>query len=152
MLTKGRFVSPPIRLDLGPRGLNFERADIEISGLEQAGPSFEGRVFLNNPQADLETSATPENGYAGSFHVYGYGLRSPEDTGAESTMSPIVKNVIATDAVRAAASAHDVTVTIVPVFTGGPPHDASHALKGASHALKDASQALKVDGVRINIR
>jgi hypothetical protein len=138
MLTKGKFVSPPIRLDLGPRGLNFERADIQISGLEQAGPSFEGRVFVNNPQASLATASTLENGYAGSFHVYGYGLRSPEDTGAGSAMAPIVKNVIATDAVRAAASGKDLTVTIVPVFTGDPPHD--------------ASQALKVDSVRINIR
>jgi hypothetical protein len=138
MLAKGRFVSPPIRLDLGPRGLNFERADIEIAGLDQAGPSFEGRVFVNNPQADLDTPATPENGYAGSFHVYGYGLRSPEDTGAGPAMAPIVKNVIATDAVRAAASGKDVTVTIVPVFTGDPPHDAGHALK--------------VSGVTINIR
>ena len=138
MLAKGRFVSPPIRLDLGPRGLNFERADIEIAGLDQAGPSFEGRVFVNNPQADLDTAATPENGYAGSFHVYGYGLRSPEDTGDGPAMAPIVKNVIATDAVRAAASGKDVTVTIVPVFTGDPPHDAGHALK--------------VDGVTINIR
>jgi len=138
MFAKGRFVSPPIRLDLGPRGLNFERADIEIAGLEQAGPSFEGRVFINNPQADLDTPSTPENGYAGSFHVYGYGLRSPEDTGSGSAMAPIVKNVIATDAVRAAASGKDVTVTIVPVFTGDPPHDTSHALK--------------VDGVTINIR
>jgi hypothetical protein len=138
MLVRGRFVSRPIRLDLGPRGRNFERADIEISGIEQAGPSFEGRVFLNNPDASLETAPTPENGYAGSFHVYGYGLRSPEDTGADSTMAPIVKTVIATDAVRAAATGQDVTVTIVPVLTGDPP--------------RNAVDALKLDGVRINIR
>jgi hypothetical protein len=138
VLIKGKYVSPPIRLDLGPRGLNFERADIEIAGIEQAGPSFEGRVFLNNPHANLETAPTAENGYAGSFHVYGYGLRSPEDTGAGSAMAPIAKDVIATEAVRAAAARQEVTVTIVPVFTGDPP--------------QDASQALKVDNVRINIR
>ena len=136
MVTKGRFVSPPIRLDLGPRGLKFERADVEITGIEQAGPSFEGRVFLNNSEANLETAPTAENGYAGSFHVYGYGLRSPEDTGADSTMAPIVKNVIATDAVRAVAGGKEVTVTIVPVFPGDPPKDASHALKVDSVRLK----------------
>jgi hypothetical protein len=137
MPAKGTFVSPPIRLDLGPRGRNFERADIEIAGLEQAGPSFEGRVFINNPQANLQTAPTAENGYAGSFHIYGYGLRSPEDTGAGPAMAPIVKKVIATDAVRAAAGDH-VTVTVVPVFTGDPPHDASNALK--------------IDNVKINIQ
>ncbi len=60
MIIKGKFVSQPVRLNLGSKGLNFERADIEFQGLEQSGPSFEGRVFLDNPAATLETPTTRE--------------------------------------------------------------------------------------------
>jgi hypothetical protein len=42
-----------------------------------AGQSFEARVFLNNPDADERTPKTSEVGYAGSFHVYGYGEPPP---------------------------------------------------------------------------
>jgi hypothetical protein len=138
MSPRAGFVSRPIRLRLGPQGLNFERAEIRLTGVEQAGPSFEGRVFLNNPNAGLETPKTPENGYAGSFHVYGYGIwpgdldkdqalrPGPED----AVRAPIEKVVIATEAVRAAASrGPEVTVTVVPVYPGNPPRLAAETLK-----------------------
>src|SRR5438067_7855743 len=51
--------------------------DLVFRGVEQAGPSFEARVFLNNPAADESTLQAPETGYAGSFHVYGYGEPAP---------------------------------------------------------------------------
>lgn len=138
MPLKGRFVSGPIRLPADPKKLDFKRADIEVHGLEQAGPSFEGRIFLNNPNAELNTAPTRENGYAGSFHVYGYGIW-PGDLEKESgrqaaksdeVRAPIHKTVIATEAIRdAARKGQDVTVTIVPVYPGNPPRDASEALK-----------------------
>ena len=131
-------MSPPIRLNPGPKGLNFDRADIEFHGVDQSGPSFEGRVFLNNPAAGLDTPTTAENGYAGSFHVFGYGIW-PADVGKDRTSpapdpdtirAPIQKTLIATDAVRAAAARGlDITVTVIPVFPGTPPRDASQALK-----------------------
>jgi hypothetical protein len=134
----GRYVSPPIRLNLGSKGLNFERADIEIHGIDQSGPSFEGRIFLNNPKATADTPPTRENGYAGSFHVYGYGIW-PSDVGkpasqrqAESgtVRAPIQKTVIATDAIRdAAARSPEITVTVVPVHPAKPHQDAGNALK-----------------------
>jgi hypothetical protein len=130
----GRSVSA---LSLKAKDGGFDRADIEFQGVDQSGPSFEARVFLNNPGATAETPLTPESGYAGSFHVYGYG-GWPADVGQEKTESdgdpegiraPIDKSVIATDAVRQAASkGSDVTVTVVPV-AGDPPQDASEALK-----------------------
>lgn len=135
---KGKFVSLPIRLPLDSKGMDFERADIEIYGLEQAGPSFEGRIFLNNPDATLTTEPTAENGYAGSFHIFGYGVW-PADVGKDATAratepetvrAPIQKTVIATEAVRAAAAkGPEITVTVVPVYPGEPPEDASDALK-----------------------
>ena len=147
MSPKGCYVSPPIRLTLGPNGLQFNRADIEFYGVDQSGPSFEARVFLNNPEADLDTPLTPQTGYAGSFHVYGYGVW-PADIGkqpgtrpddAPVIRAPIKKTVIATEAVRMAAKrGPDVTVTVVPVYPGQPP--------------KDACDALKLEGVAIVIR
>jgi hypothetical protein len=135
MVSKGRFTSEPIAIKLGPKGLKFERGDIRIHGVDQSGPSFEGRVFLNNPKATTHTPTTSEHGYAGSFHVYGYGVW-PDDIGkeqkaadADSILEPIEKDLIATDALReAAARGEAVTVTVVPV-AGNPAHDAGDAMK-----------------------
>src|SRR4051812_45882427 len=55
------------------------RVDLVFGGVDRAGPSFEGRVFLNNPDADETTARTPETGYAGSYHVYAYGWPLPPD-------------------------------------------------------------------------
>ena len=137
MISKGKFTTPPIPLKLGSKGLNFGRADILIHGVDQSGPSFEGRVFLNNPKAAFDTPTTPEHGYAGSFHVYGYGIwpddiakeRKPAEAEADTIRAPIEKDLIATDALRQAGSrGSEVTVTVVPV-TGNPPHDAGDAMK-----------------------
>src|SRR5438874_13755786 len=107
----GKFTSKPIHLNLGSSGLNFERADILIHGLDQSGESFEGRVFLNNPEANLHTPPDPKQGYAGSFSVYGYGVWPGQPAKPDTIRAPIEKDVIATDAVRAAAErGPDVTV------------------------------------------
>src|SRR5690348_16357380 len=53
---------------------DFNRADLIFEGVDHSGPSFEGRVFLNNPNATADTPATAENGYAGSFHIFGHGI------------------------------------------------------------------------------
>jgi hypothetical protein len=142
----GRYISAPIPLNLGSRKAGFERADIEIYGIDQSGASFEGRVFLNNPEATLATPLSLEHGYAGSFHVYGYGIW-PADVASgpggkpaasEGIRAPITKTVISTEAVRRAAAKSDqARVTVVPVFPGNPP--------------RDAGDAFKLEGVRIII-
>lgn len=68
-----------------------------FDGVEQAGPSYEVRVFLNNEHVDNSTPRTEEEGYAGSFHVYGYGQRVEP---GHRALLPIEKNLIATDAIR----------------------------------------------------
>jgi len=101
-----KYVSPPIHV---PTHTSFSRAGIQFDGVEQAGAAYEGRVFLNNAEADAETPRTTEHGYAGSFHVYGLGVTLPEK-------ASISKSVIATEAVRAAVRKSGiVTVTVVPV-------------------------------------
>ncbi len=52
---------------------DVSRVDIEFEQVDHSGASFEGRVFLNNPEADENTDPSPENGYAGSFFIFGHG-------------------------------------------------------------------------------
>lgn len=101
------------------------RAELVFAGIDQAGPSFEARVFLNNPDADESTAQTPETGYAGSFHVYGYGEPAPpaiaeakaKQAEGSGPIAPIVKRLQADEAaVRAALERSDeLAVTVVPV-------------------------------------
>ena len=108
-------------------------------GIDQSGESFEGRVFLNNPEAGIDTPPDPRHGYAGSFSVYGYGIwpgpPGEASAGPETIRAPIEKDLIATEAVRAAAAkTPEVTVTIVPVYHTDPVTYAGDAMK-----LKDVS-------------
>ena len=112
------FRSGSVPVDAGGKGSDFERADIVFEGVEQAGGSFEARVFLNNPEADASTPMTPEHGYAGSFHVYGYGRYPGEPGPAGGPTAPITRYITATEAVRAAMASGDVTVTTVAVGRG----------------------------------
>jgi hypothetical protein len=123
------YTAPSIPLTSSRGG---RRAEIVFAGVDQAGPSFEGRVFLNNPAADATTARTPDTGYAGAFHVYGYGKAAPpaiaEAMNARGPgggpVAPIEKRVRADEAaVRAALEgADDLTITVVsiPADPGGP--------------------------------
>lgn len=51
---------------------DLEHVDLCLSGIDESGPSYEGRVFINNPAANESTAKTPENGYAASFYVFGH--------------------------------------------------------------------------------
>jgi hypothetical protein len=108
------------------------RLEFVFGGVEQAGPSFEGRVFLNHSDADEATPMTPADGYAGSFHVYGYGEHPPPAMAEEKArrgphgapVAPIEKRLRADEAaVRTALEGVDeLTVTVVPIPAdpGGP--------------------------------
>jgi hypothetical protein len=107
-------VIPSVPIPRGTEGAEgVQRGDIEVSGLDHGGPSYELRIFLGNPHADAETEPTPENGYAASIYVYGYGA---PPTGEEARSNPITRSVLATEAVRAAAQrGRQATVTLVAV-------------------------------------
>jgi hypothetical protein len=109
------------------------RADIVLAGLEHAGPSFELRVFLNNPAADGETETDLDQGFAGSVYVYGYGTPPP---GGEHI--PITRSLAATEAVRAAAgSAASASVTLVPVGFGADTPEVDLSTVGVSVQIHD---------------
>jgi len=106
-------------------GARIARADIELSGLEQAGPSYEMRAFLNNPGAGAGTEPTQDNGYAGSIYVYGYGRPPPDLVESEQRPRlPMTRSIIATDAVRRAAQAGSTaSLTLVPAGYEGSGDD-----------------------------
>ncbi|MFP5363947.1 MAG: tyrosinase family protein [Thermoleophilia bacterium] len=51
----------------------FRNADFEIGGIRHTGSSYEGLVYINNPDADQDTGKDAQTGYAGSFNVFGHG-------------------------------------------------------------------------------
>jgi hypothetical protein len=137
-----KYVSPAI--DVRHLDHTFTRADIEFYGVDHAGATFEAAIFLNNPAADDSTPKTPENGYAGSFHIFGHGgclgdpghceVRGdprPFDPRPAHPLTPAKKTVIATNALQQAMKAgSDVTVTVVPkVLSGTPKTDMHNVLK-----------------------
>jgi tyrosinase len=109
----------------------YVRADLEFIGVEHAGASYEARVYVNNPTADVNTEPTEGNGYAGSFYVFGHGgcfgdpghcdvhqTRDAFDPRRSSPLEPMKKIVVATEAIKAAAmSGSSLNVTVVPVVT-----------------------------------
>jgi hypothetical protein len=110
----------------------LSRADLVFYGVDHAGPSYEARVFINNPNADADTERVAEQGYAGAFSVFGHngcfgseGHCLPDqrttdvfDVRAPHPLRALTKTVIATDAIRRAvvdSSVQDVSVTVVAV-------------------------------------
>lgn len=126
------YTSTPIGVDSLPEMEDVTRADIELHGVDHSDASFEGRVFVNNPQANENTEKTPQNGYVGSFYVFGHGgcfgeaghceVRAEQrayDPRPSHVLTPIKATVTATEALRRAAElGEEVTVSVVPVITG----------------------------------
>src|SRR5690348_16641720 len=105
------YVSKPIRVDTTGLKGDYKRADIVFHGVDHSGASFEARVFLNKPEANENTPKTPENGYAGSFHILGHGQCYGDvghcdipteqrlyDPRPSHPLTPVKKVVVATDA------------------------------------------------------
>ena len=57
-----RPLTPP-PLSTATLDTDFTRSDIEFLGVDHSGSSYEGRVYVNNPDADETTERTPEAGY-----------------------------------------------------------------------------------------
>lgn len=129
-----KFVSKPLKCSLPDLEHEEHRFDLLLRGLETVCPSYEGRVFFNNPDADETTERDEESGYAGSFHIFGHSCygdpghcdvrppRRPYDDRPPSPALPAEVHLTVTDALIRAAVANDgvVTVTIVPVVSDVP--------------------------------
>ncbi len=122
----------------------FSRADLEFIGVEHSGASFEARVFVNNPTADINTPPNEANGYAGSFNIFGHGgcfgdvghcdivaERDSFDPRPAHPLLPIKKIVVATTVIKnAVAQGADISVTVVPIVKSWTEKsDREHVLK-----------------------
>ena len=115
---------------------DFNRADLIFEDVDHAGPSYEARVYLNNPNATADTAPTPENGYAGSFHIFGHGIclgdvghcevndrgKAAYDFRLPHPLVPQQKTVVITDALKRILDRDGKLehVTIVPIAYGHP--------------------------------
>ncbi|HWX46237.1 MAG TPA: hypothetical protein VNY52_13070 [Solirubrobacteraceae bacterium] len=126
-----RFTSQPLDNPARKGQPDFARADIVFYGVDHSGPSFEARIFLNNPAADLSTPREEASNFAGSFTVFGHagcagdaghcevprGPRDPFDRRPPHPLTPQIKTVIVTEALRRVAEGK-LTITVVPVRPG----------------------------------
>lgn len=113
----------------------FSRADLRFLDVDHGGDSFEGRIFFNQPDADLKTKTTLEAGYAGSLYVFGHphcwgdaghcavppGPLHGYDRRAPHHLVPQLHVVRVTKAVERLIEreAKTVTVTVLPVVRKG---------------------------------
>ena len=126
------YTSKPVPIDFAGPEHRYVRSDLEIYGIYHGGPSYEGRIFLNNPKADQATARTRENGYAGSFYIFGHGgclgdpghcevneeKREEYDFRSPHPLTPAKKKVTVTDTLREIAKTNKTaTITVVPVVT-----------------------------------
>jgi hypothetical protein len=131
-----RYASPePLAVPTWEDQPGFARADLEFHGLGHEGDSYEGRVFLNAPEADLATPTESDSGYAGSFYVFGHGPCYGDEGHCEVPSGPIhpfdyrrphplypqVMVLPITEALRRLiqAGASRLTVTVVPTNAHG---------------------------------
>jgi tyrosinase len=122
-------------LDVSAVDPDAYRTDIEFHNVDHAGASYEGRVYLNNPDAD-ENTGYEDASYAGSYHIFGHGgcfgdpghcdvePRRRYDPRPSHPLTPAKKVVIATEPVKKAIeAANEVTVTVVPIVEPLPYED-----------------------------
>ncbi len=127
------FTSEPFRFRLEDLENDFERADIQLHGVDHYGASYEARIFLNNPKADAYTPTNASNRYAGSLHVFGHGTcygdeghcdarreRRTRDLRAGHPLTKLFMRLPITETFRAVAQkTSTIRVTVVPVIRGG---------------------------------
>lgn len=132
------YTSAELQLPQDENGIKFARADLRFLGVDHGGESYEGRIFLNNPGAALDTPADDQHGYAGSIYIFGHGhcwgdeghcsvppgpLHGFDDRDPHHLV-PEIHEVDVTRAMRRLVDAETrtATVTVVPIVRrGGTP-------------------------------
>jgi hypothetical protein len=119
-----------MELPAGPDLPELSRADLTFYGLDHSGPSYQVRVFFNNPDAGPDTPLLAGEGFAGTFAVFGHGgcfgdeghcdVRAPVsafDRRPPSQLVPLTRVLTVTGALRELIQREltSVTVTAVPI-------------------------------------
>ncbi|MDQ3875301.1 MAG: hypothetical protein M3322_07125 [Actinomycetota bacterium] len=136
-----KYVSDALELPAPEEGERLVRVDFVFYGVDHSGPSYEARVFVNNPDADVNTPRDASAGYAGSFTVFGHGgcygdeghcdreqqTRDAFDVRPPHPLTPWTKTVIVDEDLYPALG-ESVTVTVVAVVPGSAGPEATDAL------------------------
>jgi tyrosinase len=122
------YTSKPLKLNIEKLENNFARVDLEVHGIIHSGPSYEGRVFINNPDANANTKLDSLSGYAGSFHIFGHGgcfgdvghcsvrpNKRPFDKRRQHNLTPAFKRITITKMINKLLRSEFI-VTIVPIL------------------------------------
>jgi hypothetical protein len=147
------YVSKPIKINLTSLKNKIYRADLEIDGIDHSGASYEGRVFLNNPEANQDTPRNLKNGYVGSIYVFAHGgcygdsghceirkERRLYDYRSSNPLLPIKKRLIITIALsKMTKGTKDIRVTIVPILSRNLP----------TRNISDFEDVVKIDTIKI---
>lgn len=139
-----RYVSEALAIPSPGDGTDFSRADLVFDGVEHSGPSYEARVFLNNPEADEKTPLETDSGYASSFYIFGHAdcfgdvghcevptsPPAPFDLRLPHHLTPYWLTVIITEHLKRIRDAGhgSLTVTVVPVAYEDPDPDTPDVL------------------------
>ena len=121
-----RYVSEPLRLPPSD-GVPYSRADLELLGVEKAGPSFVVNVFLANPDASEDTPHLITSGWVGTMPVFAHGdcwgdqghcdpprgPSSPFDLRASHPLTPVNLTMEVTLALRFLGPIEEVVVTML---------------------------------------
>jgi hypothetical protein len=124
---------PPLPLSPAVRAGEFNAAELIFYDVDHSGASFEALVFLNAPEAGVETPLELEAGFAGSFVIFGHGgcvgdeghCHVPEepkdlfDSRPLHPLTPLTKIVDISEALKRGHDAGDgLLVTVLPVVPG----------------------------------
>ena len=128
-----RYDADPLPLSPAISSGEFSSAELIFYEVDHSGPSFEALVFLNNPEAGIDTDPGPEAGFAGSFTIFGHGgcagdighcdvPEGPKEPFDSRPLHPLVaqtKTVDITDALkRVNEGTTQLLVTVLPVVPG----------------------------------
>lgn len=133
-----KYVSNPVRVPVDVLESGFDesvRIDLIIHEIDHSGPSYEGRIFFNNPDADEFTPLTEDSGYAGSFDIFGHEdcfggaghcvvpktPRKALDKRMPHPLRPVEKKIIVTSALKRLAdrSILEFPITVIAVMALG---------------------------------
>lgn len=141
--------SPEMSLDYNEEESDFYKAVIEFYGIDTNGPSYEGRVYVNNPNADGNTLMDESSGYVGSYHIFGHDgcwgdeghcdmpQYRPYDSRTHSHADPVYTAIDATKLIKKyVKSKSNIIITVVPVIFGG-------------QRMSDAKDVVKCERIRI---
>lgn len=135
-----RYVCQPLEIPVDVD--EVDAYDLVFYGVDHSGPSYQARVYLNNPNAELSTPMTVAAGYVGSFSTFGHngcygeeGHCDPNqrevdefDFRAQHPLTPCTKTVVIDTTAQQLLRGSEVTVTVVAVDISGEQPAMSDAL------------------------